>query len=69
MHLRLITDSNVAVGVNFIVNDYQSVCVNTAMDWWTVQGVLHLLLYDNWDNLKPSCNPKLDRRLRGWIYG
>lgn len=47
MHLRLITDSKVAVGVNFIVNDYQSVCVNTAMDWQTVQGIFHLLVYDN----------------------
>ena len=72
MHVRLIGDSKLSLGVSVSVCgclSHLSLC-GPVMDWRPVQGVPRLSPDDRWDRLQPP--PRPDRRIRRykkWMDG
>ena len=56
MHVRLIGDSKLSLGMSVSLCGRLSLCV-PVMDWRPVQGVPHLSPDDRWDRLQPPRDP------------
>ena len=54
MHVRLICDSKLAVGVSVRMHDYLICLCGPVMDWRHVQAGRPLLTDDRWVRLQPS---------------
>ena len=69
MHVRLIGDSKLTLGVSVCMCGCLSLCV-PVMDWRPVQGVPRLSPDDRWDRLQPPLDPTdgLDGIENGWIF-
>lgn len=61
MHVGLIGNSELSVGVNVSLNYCLSLCVSPVIDW----GVS----YDMWDRIQPCRDPEVDKweNTDGWI--
>ena len=69
MHVRLIDDSKLSLGVNVCMHgclSRLSLC-GPMMDWRPVQGVPRLLPKDCWDRLQPPRDPTDGLSGRKWI--
>ena len=71
MHVRLIGDSKLSLGVSVSVNgclSRLSLC-GPVMDWRPVQGVPRLSPEDCWDRLQPPRDPTEGLSGRKWMDG
>jgi len=59
IHIRLIGDSKLTIGVTESVDGYLSLC-GPVINWRPVQGVPCLSPNYSWDRLQPLCDTELD---------